>query len=581
MRESRAFRSGFRVGLWLAGAWIVPGISPGLLSAQGPEMEMVAWDFNSELPDGNEATGTVAPAKGWGQVAQVGGVWGWFGSGQGSADPATADDSAWRLGNWPSQGAGNKQHGIELRLNATGWQPVRLEWDFHVSAGASRYWRVQYSIDGRSWVDGPVVVAAAGAWLQGVRVDLRGMPRTADNPWLALRLVSEFEATATGRGAAAYVGASSQHAYDPNGWVAMDSVRVWGIPTLAQWGVLTWNLSGFGMTNWTPTHAQLEAVVRVLRHLKPTVVSFQEVPEGWETAMTNWVKSWWPEATVVVGARTDGALRLAVASGLPVRAVRSWLRRAPLDAWGHVGVFTRELLEAEVVVPGHGEPVHVFTVHLKAGTDGESAARRAAEALAISNFFAGEWPTRRRGRAYLLAGDCNEDVNRPRPGERGAVRILVGEGTGLRLLTPVQPVTGDDRTWSSRQASLSYRFDYVLPSGLLVSNVVASGVFRSDREWPRPVGVELGDSALASDHLPVWTVFANPFLPPRLTWDVRGGKSWLRWWSGAGQRYRLEVSTDLERWTSWEELWAAGPGWMESPVEMTDVGRFYRVVRLP
>lgn len=581
MLQALQFRSRFGVGLCLASVGIVLGIGPGPAPAQSPEMVMADWDFNSEVPDGNEATGTLAPAKGWGMVARLGGVGGWFGSGQGSSDPATADDSAWRLSNWPPQGTGNKQHGVELRLNTLGWQPVRLEWDFQVSNGASRYWRLQYSVDGQTWVDGPVVNVIAGEWLHGLRVDLRGIAGAADNPRLTLRLVSEFEATATGRGAAAYVGASPLSPYDPTAWVALDSVRVWGIPRLAQWAVLTWNLSGFGMTNWTPAHPQLEAVVRILRHVKPAVVSFQEVPEGWETGMTNWVRSWWPEATVVVGSRTDGALRLAVASALPVRAVRSWLRRVPLDAWGSGAVFSRELLEAELAVPGYPEPVHLFTLHLKAGADGESAARRAAEALAISNFFAVEWPARGRGRAYLLAGDCNEDVNRPRPGERGAVQVLVGGGTGLWLLTPVQPGTGDDRTWSSRQAALSYRFDYLLPSGLLKSNLVGSGVFRSDREWPQPAGVNPGDSALASDHLPVWAMFANPFAVPHLAWEVRGGQGWLRWWSGAGQRYRLEVSTDLAQWESGGEFRVEGPGWVESPVELTGPRRFYRVARLP
>ena len=564
-------------GRLLAGAWVLAVAS----GAAGAEWAIAAWDFNSVTPDSSVTTGTLEPAKGWGSLGRVGGVRDSFGSGYGSSDPAVTDNSDWRLSGWPAQGTGNKLHGIEIRINTLGWQPLRLEWDQYVSAAASRYWRVQYTTDGVTWRDGPVLAAAPEVWTHGLSVDLSWVLGAADNPRFGLRLVSEFEATALGRGAAAYVAASPLYPYATNGWLRLDQLRVWGLPTLERWSVLTWNLAGFGMTNWTPTHPQLQAIERILRALRPLVVSFQEVPEGWEAAMTNWVRSWWPEATVVVGSRTDGAVRLALASGLPVRAVRSWLRRVPLQAWGADAVFTRELLEAELVVPGFPEPVHTFAVHLKAGADVESAVRRAAEARAISNFFAVEWPARGRGRAYWLAGDCNEDIRRPRAAEQGAVQILLGGGTGLRLLSPVQAATGDDRTWSSWHASLSYRFDYLLPSGLLWSNVLDSGVFRSDREWPRPAGVEEGDSALASDHLPVWAVFANPFLPPRLSWELGGTSGRLRWWSGAGQRYRIEMSPDLQEWSAVAEMRVTGPGWAEYGLELSGGRRFYRVVRLP
>jgi hypothetical protein len=84
-------------------------------------------------------------------------------------------------------------------------------------------------------------------------------------------------------------------------------------------------------------------------------------------------------------------------------------------------------------------------------------------------------------RPYVLVGDMNEDIYRPRTYEQGAIQTLTSMPTGLRLTTPRNPVTAADRTWSIQNASLTIRFDYVLPCGLLYSNITSSQVFRSDR----------------------------------------------------------------------------------------------------
>ncbi|NGO39149.1 hypothetical protein G4L39_07025 [Limisphaera ngatamarikiensis] len=538
---------------------------------------LAVWSFNSEPPDGRATTGRWEPVSGWGVVRLVGGMTGDFGSGAGSSDPAVADNSALVIRNGPAQGTGNKQHGLELELNPFGWRPVALLLDVRAEEGASRYWRVQFRAGTGSWTDGSVLELRSGLWVWCVRVDLPAWAEGAES--LGIRIVSEFEASARGRGAAAYVAAGDRSAYDPAGGLWVDHVRVVGQPVLERVRAVTWNLSGFGVTNWGVEHPQLMAAARVLRALDPVVVGFEEVPEGRESEMTNWVRSWWPGATVAVGTRTDGALRLAVASRLPVGGVRSWLRRASLSPWGYEGVFTRELLEAEIWVPGCAEPMHLFVVHLKAGGDADSAARRAAEALAISNFFATTWPARSRGRAMMLAGDCNEDLARPRAGEQGAVRILAGSPPGLTVLTPVNPVTRDERTWSIRDSVLRYRFDYLLVGGWLVTNLVESGVFRSDVAGAGAVQPE--DSRTASDHLPVWAGFANPGAIPRsvLARDTSG--TWrLSWWMAQGVRYRVESSVDLGEWLLVTEGVAVRPGYWTIAVGGGGGPRFFRVLRL-
>lgn len=545
----------------------------------GASWEVTRWDFNSAPSDGWVTTGSLRPVTGWGRVSAIGGVVGSFVSGAGSSDPAGVDNSAWRLTHWPDQGHGNKSRGYEIWVNTVGWEAVSLLWDQRTDPTASRYWRIQFSTNGTDWVDGPAWAGTAGGWQTNLGVPVP--PWGWDQPVLGIRMVSEFEASAVGRGVAGYVAAGDRWEYSPAGAVDLDHVRVLGWPGLRAVRLVTWNLAGFGMTNWTSTHPQLVAAVRVLRALAPDVVALQEIPEGWEPGLSNWVAGWWPGATVMVGSRADGALRMAVASRLPVQGVRSWLRRSPLAVWGHDGVFTRELLEAEVWVPGAGAPLHLFSMHLKAGADEESATRRAAEARAISNFFVVEWPERSLGRGYVLVGDANEDVTRPRAGEQGVARILSGAETGLQWLTPVNPWTGDDRTWSSREAGLRYRFDYLLVGGWVASNVVESGVFRSDVGGLDGMAVARTDSAVASDHLPVWGVFANPHAAPRLEWELVGREVWvLRWWSGMGQRYRLETSEDLTAWAVAAEVEAERPGWVRRGVEGNGAVRFFRLMRL-
>jgi hypothetical protein len=171
-------------GRLLAGAWVLAVAS----GAAGAEWAIAAWDFNSVTPDSSVTTGTLEPAKGWGSLGRVGGVRDSFGSGYGSSDPAVTDNSDWRLSGWPAQGTGNKLHGIEIRINTLGWQPLRLEWDQYVSAAASRYWRVQYTTDGVTWRDGPVLAAAPEVWTHGLSVDLSWVLGGADNPRFGLRL---------------------------------------------------------------------------------------------------------------------------------------------------------------------------------------------------------------------------------------------------------------------------------------------------------------------------------------------------------------------------------------------------------
>lgn len=206
------------------------------------------WDFNSPAgaEDFQPTTGTVSPSLGGGGPARtIGGLTNRFGSVAGGAtsDPNTLDNSQWRVGGdatSPAPGTRNKETGVEFPASTAGFRNIRVSWDQQNSATASRYWRWQYTVDGTHWIDHTVVTAAhAGPdanglgtplWQVGLATDLSQVAGVADNPSFALRLVSEFESTATGAGQAGYVANRPENNYGMAGTLWLDMVTVTGDP---------------------------------------------------------------------------------------------------------------------------------------------------------------------------------------------------------------------------------------------------------------------------------------------------------------------------------------------------------------
>ena len=173
------------------------------------------WDFNSPTPDGNTATGTLVPYIGAGTCTVIGGPAYTFATpAQATTDPeaegSPADNSGLRTATYPSTSSNNKTAGIQYLASTVGFTGVQLQWDQNNSATASKYWRLQYTTDGTTWVDKDVITAPGNAnWVDGHTADFSSIPATANNPNFGFRLVSEFQSTATGSGTAGYVGNSS------------------------------------------------------------------------------------------------------------------------------------------------------------------------------------------------------------------------------------------------------------------------------------------------------------------------------------------------------------------------------------
>jgi endonuclease/exonuclease/phosphatase family metal-dependent hydrolase len=365
-------------------------------------------------------------------------------------------------------------------------------------------------------------------------------------------------------------------------WLGLGLVAPGPLPALT---VLTYNVTGNGTTNWSTNSPQVQAIGRQMAHLQPDIITFQEIPltNTWE--MTNFVKAWLPGYALADNSGTDGYIRSVIASRHPIARSQKWLDGVSLVPFGYTNppaTFTRDLFEAEIQVPGWTQPLHVFTTHLKAGTATTDCARRAAEASAVSNFLVTVFLPTRPDRPYVLTGDLNEDVTIPPAASQQPIERLTNPPTGLRLTTPRNPVTGDTRTFNIR-TSLFRRYDYILPGGLLFSNIAASQVFRSDRVTPPPPGLLTNDSQVASEHLPVMMEFWNPYdVVFRITtFIVKPQTVELGWQTTPGRRYRVEGATDPGAWSILSTNLLAGSTNLTWTGSRPAGSQFYRVYRLP
>ena len=351
---------------------------------------------------------------------------------------------------------------------------------------------------------------------------------------------------------------------------------------------LTYNANGNGQTNWSTNMWHVRAIGRQVQYLDPDIITFQEIPvtNNCTAQMVDFVAAFRPGFYLVTNSADDGYIRSAILSRFPIVAFRSWLHGVYLGPYGYTNAspspyFSRDLFEAQIAVPGFPQPLHVFTVHLKSGQAGPESSKRAAEAGAVSNFFATVYLPTNGLQPYVLSGDLNEDILRPPDSNPQSIQRLVNASTGLQLATAVNPFTDSELTISIRDG-LTKRYDYILPGARLFSNIVGSQVFRTDLLYPVPPNL-YSDDENASDHLPVFMVFANPFNTPfRLLSIGRTNQIVsLKWESTSNRQYHVEVSSNLTAWTPLvTNLAATGADFTFSTNVPGDV-KFFRIRRAP
>ena len=346
--------------------------------------------------------------------------------------------------------------------------------------------------------------------------------------------------------------------------------------------LMTYNVKGNGATNWSTNSPQVQAIGREVQYLQPDIITFQEIPFDLSYEMTNFVNFFLPGYSLARNSGTDGSIRSVIASRFPITRSTSWLDGIDLRSFGYSNAnnsldnFTRDLFEAQINVTGFPQPLHVFTTHLKSTsgtTYAEAAAKRAAEAAAITNFFATNFFILYPLHPFLLTGDMNDsDTNAL------AIQRLISAPTNLQLTNPKNPVTGSINTFSI-QASLSERIDFIFPNELLFSNIHTSQVFRTDLLNPLPPNLNPADDSTASDHLPVLMVFNNPYTKPfQLTSITRSNPAvTLKWESLPGQFYQVETSSNLLSWTALATNLTATNFSLLFSTNLTDATKFFRV----
>ena len=350
---------------------------------------------------------------------------------------------------------------------------------------------------------------------------------------------------------------------------------------------LTYNAHGNGLTNWSTNMWHVQAIGRQMQYLNPDIITFNEIPvtNNCTAQMADFVTVFRPGYYLVTNSTDDGFIRSVILSRYPIISSTSRLHGSDLTPYGYTGSgFTRDLFEAQISVPGFSQPLHVFVVHLKSSTDADSSAKRAAEAGAVSNYFATVYLPANGQQPYVLSGDMNEDILRPPPSNPQSIQRLISAPTGLQLPTAVNPFTDSERSWSIQDADgLTKRYDYILPCAMLFSNIVSSQVFRTDLLSPVPPGLYGNDDSTASDHLPVFMVFGNPFNTPfrLLTIGVTNQIVSLQWESASNRSYNIEVSSNLTAWTPLAtSLTATGANFTFITNVPGDV-QFFRVQRTP
>jgi len=545
------------------------------------------WNFNSQPLDADFNTGTLTPIIGSGTATAIRGVTHSFTASNGSSD-SPADNSNWRITNWPVQGTDNKSNGVQFTMSTVGYRRIRLEFDLRHSNTASKYVRLQYTTNGANFIDHAVITMPAETWVNEQQINFDGIPGVEDNPNFGFRFVTEFQSSATGSGSPAYVASAVGSSYGINGTLRFDMIIISGDPMIptpnrtVKW--LDYNVWGAEATNWTTSNPQVQAIGRQLAYLAPDIVTLQEIPDVGLAQMPNIVATYLPGYFMATNRVSDGDKGNMVLSRWPIIRSRSHLGRSSLTNWGYDGVFTRDLFEAEIAVPGFNEPLHAFSIHLKAFNDPESGPRRAAEASAVSNFFVNVFLPTKGHRPYALAGDFNEDIARPRSYEQDAMQRIISDATGLHLTTPRNPFNNDERTHSSRNPNPSIRFDYILPGQILFTNLSTNWIFRTDYLSPVPAGLQGDDVQVASDHLPLMAIFKNPYATPtplKAAVRIENQTVIVSWNSAAGNNYVVRGSFNLTNWFNVSQTITANGTNSDWTGALVPTSMFFRVLEVP
>jgi hypothetical protein len=233
----------------------IEGVSTGPTSdgaADTADTILAFWDFNGTAFTNNavylNALATPAPYLGVGTASIVGIATPFIATttadpndGEGFADiiPGVDHEPNWGWGTqaYPLTGT-NKANGIQFMVSTKGAKNIKLTYESRASATASDFERVQYTINGTNWIDYPsstsfngVSGVGAGGWLPFAN-DFTGIPGVANNTNFGIRIVTEYESSA------------SYGVGTTNNWVGTANSYASGAVGNAAAGTVTYDLVG-------------------------------------------------------------------------------------------------------------------------------------------------------------------------------------------------------------------------------------------------------------------------------------------------------------------------------------------------
>lgn len=190
------------------------------VSAASNAVTIVQWNFNDKTLTPQIGTGTISLIGG--VEVSISGTDGGFPSGSGSSDPGSGN-VAYSTKTYPAQNTGSGTAGIQFAISSVGYKDLVFTFDTKHSNTASKYIRVDYSLDGTNFVDGPTY-STTTSFTNGLSLDLTSIDGANNNANLAVRIVAVFEP-----GTNAYLATTTPtYSYGPGGTMRYDMITLSG-----------------------------------------------------------------------------------------------------------------------------------------------------------------------------------------------------------------------------------------------------------------------------------------------------------------------------------------------------------------
>jgi len=194
------------------------------------QVTITQWNFEGDV---------ITPSTGSGTASLIGGTAATFATG---LEGGVSSGRAWNTNTYPEQGTGSGTAGVEFIVSTSGFSNISVTWDHRHSNTSANRVRLQYTLNGTTWVNfdanasnatntalgvdkgfdnGRYITDAGDTWYQR-SASFAAISGAGDNAAFAIRVVSEFF------DGVEYAAATSTSVYSVNGTFRFDNVTIMG-----------------------------------------------------------------------------------------------------------------------------------------------------------------------------------------------------------------------------------------------------------------------------------------------------------------------------------------------------------------